>query len=513
MNGLGRVFNRAYEAGEDILGKSWPVAALALFVYAVAAFVLLTKVSLPSPLHLLVYTMAFAVMIMTFAKIELGVIGLALMMPFARPGFTIGPDKVFHVSGFNVALLGVLVVYIVRYLSDKEFASRGPMFRRSRLDPVVAIYVALITLSTLAAINLNPGWVARARILLYYKEQILYFAWFYLILTLLRSPEDVRRFAIAFGMAGMLVAILGVYTRLTGGMHGAEVMDEEVLEAGVAGGRVGGGWLGLTHANFFAAFLIMTIPIWFFISDHFKHLAHRVLAQAVTLTGFLGILFTYSRSAWGGVLGGIALMGMRDGRTFRKIVLFFILFALVGQAVALSTSGAGLFEVIALRFEQLGRSAYSGRPAIYEKVSAVVAAHPLMGVGLGVFGLHSESPWATGRRLTHAHNLVLNTVAECGLPAAAAFVALLASVFVLAVVNVRKLGGVPGYAFVAQGTFVAYFAILAQAMFVHIFMHREIGYTFFTLVAIVVALNRMVIEGRLPKPHGEEHVDTVWTSG
>jgi putative inorganic carbon (HCO3(-)) transporter len=510
MPGLTRTMHDVYEKSEGRLGTSWPIALLAIVLYAGAAFMLATRVRLPSPMHLAVYLMGVAIVVLTIAKVEWGLQGLAIMIPFSRPGFTLGADKVFHVSGLNVALVGVALVYVLRYFADKPFASKGPFLRRTSLDPAIWLFISLLTFSMLSGMNKNPTSLAKARVLLYYKEYVFYFVWFYLSVTLLRKPEDVRRYAILFAASGLFVALLGLRSRFTGGLQMTDVTEAE-LEAGAIGGRTRGGWFGLGHANVLGAFLLMTVPVWFFASAHLRKAWQRLAANFGIIIGFIGLLFTYSRSAWGGVAIGIGMLGLRDRRALLRIIVFMIIFAIAAQAIAVTTSGMGVVELIARRFEQLERSGFSGRPDIFRAGANLVRDNPLVGVGPGAFGQHSVSPSGASDKILHAHNVFLNSAAEFGLPAACIFTGLIIALMRMAWRNVGLLRRAPGYAFVAQGTFAAFFSIVVQSMFVHTFYHRETGYAFFTLTAIIVALNRVARDETLLAPSATRPSGKAWT--
>ena len=510
MGGIARSVHDAYERSEKVLGRSWFVWAFALVVYAGIAYVLLNKIRLPSPVHLIVYVMAAAILVFTTMKVEWGLLGLVLMIPFARPGFTIGELKVFHVSGFNVAVVGVWLVYIIRYFADRELAEKGPLLRRATVDVAAVIFLFLAGLSSAANLNFNPAASDQARILMRYKELILYLAWFYLVYTLLRKPADVRRFALLFGVSGILVAIVGLSARVTGAIEAAGVITEAEVEGGVAGGRTGGvgesGWFGLGHPNLFAAFLLMTMPFWFYAANHFRRFVQRAAGIFAILLGAVAILYTYARSAWGGVAISMSTLAVRDPRELRRMILFLILFAFVAQIMSVGLIGSGVVEVIQARFEQLGRSAFSMRPQIYASALEVIRERPLVGVGMAMFSRHSSTP------VLHAHNVFLSYATELGLPAAAAFVMLVGAIFAMTVRNLRT-SHIPGYGFLAQGTFVALFAVLTLSMFDHIFFDRNVGHAFFALLAIIASYDRMVRERLLPGMEAaeDEPQSALWT--
>jgi hypothetical protein len=483
---------------EREVGRQWPIWVLALFIYMLAGLVLLTRVRIPSTLHLTVFVMAAGVLMITAFRIEWGVLVLALILPFARPGISLGTLKTFHVSGFNVALVGVVMAYVLRYLADKGFAAQGPLLRKTRLDGLVLSFLVLFYLSSLVSFNYEKTTLlAATTTAVYMKETILYFMWFYLVVTILRKPDDVRRFLVAFAVAGFISSLIGMLNRVTGGAQAVTsgTLSEDLGEG--AGGRMGGaggGWLGLGHPNMFAAILLMTVPIWFFAVSHIKRGFRRLVAEFAVLNGFLGLLLTYSRSAWLGSALGIGLIGLADRKTLKWLVIFVFLFAVSAQTIILFTTGLNLTDVVVNRIMQLEESRFSGRPDIYKQTMSVIRDHPLLGVGPGGFQEHAP-PSKKGVVYHHTHNVFLQHAVNTGIPSAVIFASFWIYIIVLSVRNVRRIGQVPGYGFMALGTAAALFGLTAQALVVQIFHQRILGFAYYSLAAMVVALDRMIEDG------------------
>jgi O-antigen ligase len=504
VGGLRRGFRESWDGREDQMRRHWPVWVLALALYGFMALFLLTQVRIPSPMHLLVFAMAAAVLAVTSLRIEWGLLALAIILPFARPGITVGNPKVFHISGFNFALIGVMFAYVLRYVADARFASFGPIVRRTRLDGNIFVFSFLVLLSCLWSFNLNTARHITMGTAVFLKEHVLYLVWFYMLVTLLRKPKDLRQFAIYFAAAGLLASLFGMATRLMGGAAAitAGTMVQNLEEG--AGGRMEGGWLGLGHPNMFAALLLMTMPIWFFAVSHLKHGIRRLVAEVAVINGFLGILFTYSRSAWVGSVLGVVLVGLADRKSLKRIFLFGTIFAIVAQTVVLFTVDMNLVEVIVRRIQELETTTFSSRPYIYAATIEVIKAHPLFGVGLGAFRAHAPAT-AMGWVPSHSHNVYLAYAAEAGIPAAFFFTILVIRLLVMSVRNLRVTGRVPGYGFIALGSCGALLGLVTQTMAVQVFHQRILGFGFYALAAIVVALDRMIREGQFEELASVEH--------
>ncbi len=503
MGGLRRGFRESWDGREDQMRRHWPVWVLALALYGFMALLLLTEARIPSPMHLLVFAMATGVLAVTSLRIEWGLLALAIILPFARPGITVGNPKVFHISGFNLALIGVMFAYVLRYVADARFASFGPFVRRTRLDGNIFTFSFLVLLSCLWSFNLNTSPYITMQTALVLKEHVLYLIWFYMLVTLLRKPKDLRQFAIYFAAAGLMASLFGMTTRLMGGAAAitAGTVGQNLEEG--AGGRMEGGWLGLGHPNMFAAMLLMTMPIWFFAVSHLKHGIRRLVAEVAVINGFLGILFTYSRSAWVGSMLGVGLVGLADRKSLKRIFLFGAIFAIAAQTVVLFTLDMNLVEVVVNRIHELETTTFSSRPYIYASAIQVIKAHPLFGVGLGAFRAHAPAI-PLGWVPMHSHNVYLAYAAEAGIPAAFFFTILVIRLLAMSVRNLRAMGRVPGYGFIALGSCGALLGLVAQTMAVQIFHHRILGFGFYALAAIVVALDRMIREGQFDEIESAE---------
>ncbi len=512
LNGITQTLRDFYQRVEDFLGKSWPLSVVAILFYAVVAYVLMTRVHFPSVLHFIVYAMGASILVITLVKVEWAVLGLVAMIAFTRPGVSFGELGTFHVSGFNLALIGVWVVYLARYSVDREMAKLGPIVRKTPLDLPILIFLLLTTVSMLLGLNkvIDPkrigdvpmGVSPQMRMLLYTKEQFLYFAWFFFVVTLTRTPRDLRRLATVFALGGLLVSLVGLYGRFAGAIETVGATEAE-LESGVVGGRTAASdFLGLGHPNFFGAFLLLTLPIWFFMVDHVKGFFRRLFANVAILIGFLALLFTFSRSAWCGMLAGLLTLGLVDRRALLRFIFFLALFAVVAQGISLLYADMNVTDLVQGRFDQLRRSDFSDRPDIFKSAWDLIRANPIVGVGPGAFPWHADTGFRKGMPVLQAHNVFLTLGAEYGLPATLVWIGMLVTVGVMSVRSFRVLWRTPGYAFVVQGAYAALFAVTAQSFFVYVFADRNVGYAYYTLIAIIVIVNRFIREGQLT-PEGE----------
>lgn len=159
--------------------------------------------------------------------------------------------------------------------------------------------------------------------------------------------------------------------------------------------------------------------------------ASIVFAWAI---GWSLLLLTFSRSAWlalatSGVVAGALLV--RAGHVRRATFVAALQLAAVGAALA-------IVFVLAFHSFLIGRV----RPSTPEDIDSVaergdmmslavemIGAHPLTGVGAANFGVASR--FLLGYPLDWVHNVPLLVTSELGLPGLVAFVAMIASLFVV----------------------------------------------------------------------------------
>lgn len=160
-----------------------------------------------------------------------------------------------------------------------------------------------------------------------------------------------------------------------------------------------------------------------------------VLYAAIIL--FIAILMTHSR---GGLIVAILAIAVfaacATGSAFnRKAALFGMLGIALFACVLFAIAGGSTSH----RFAKIG-SAAAERMEIFRLTADAIGDAPLLGTGLGTFSdiFAAYRTEALLPRIDFAHNSFLENALEMGLPAAVAFYAGLAILFVLFVVGLRR---------------------------------------------------------------------------
>ena len=168
-----------------------------------------------------------------------------------------------------------------------------------------------------------------------------------------------------------------------------------------------------------------------------SHLALAAACGATTAALLMGIIMSWSRGAWLGMIaGGVVVIALRSRRSaslaIGALVVLMLLFAAFGTG--------WLPEIISGRISDLGN--YTGGPdparteitdanfAVLERLAHWRAGqrmfedHPWLGVGIGNYGAaygdYALPHWYLP--LGHAHNVFINFLAEVGVIGVTAFI-------------------------------------------------------------------------------------------
>ena len=230
------------------------------------------------------------------------------------------------------------------------------------------------------------------------------------------------------------------------------------------------------------------------------HLALALVCAGTALALAAGIVMSWSRGGWLGLIAGLlAVAGLRSRRTAAVTAAGLALLVMI-----LAAGGAGwLPGPIAARVGDLGGYVAGPNPARTEITDAnfsvlerlahwqagqrMFDAHPWLGVGIGNYGVNYPTyalpHWYIS--LGHAHNIFLNFLAETGIIGFAAFVAFWLGTAGLAWrIALRSTGY---RAALAIGVLGAWFYLSVHSMFDNLFVaHMQLQMAL--LLAALVAL-------------------------
>ncbi len=324
-----------------------------------------------------------------------------------------GPLFVFPRERWLWALLAVPLVWLGRGLIGL------PWLRRSPIDLALAVLLVWALLGTLRLPEIGPS-----------IEKLAGFVYgiivFYAILEAARRPRRLKAGIAVFLALSLIVAVVGTLSRRK--IENMKVIDSqkvfsslptvdmkiERVEEGVNPNPLGGTLL------LFVPLGLALVPSVLKRRDRFVPEKIRfpvvILVLFVVAVDFAAILFARSFGAWAALLFSLLILG-RKKRAFKALL------------------GIGLIAAASIFWLKIDRPVFktdnSLRGTLVESISSrfsiwasgieAVREEPLFGVGLDRFRLGEGIDYNLG----HAHNQFLHTAAEMGIPALAAYLAIL----------------------------------------------------------------------------------------
>ena len=167
------------------------------------------------------------------------------------------------------------------------------------------------------------------------------------------------------------------------------------------------------HPGHYGAALTLLIPFALVGVQGARRKAAAAAYSLAAAAGTLALILTYARAAWI-AFAVSALFALSSWRARA--------FALVGAVVLAAPFSAKIVDRVVN-----GDYGNEARTGIWAQALSIIREHPLTGVGVRNFPFHAGPIDTTqlAAQPPHAHNLLLNTAAELGVPAAAALAGLL----------------------------------------------------------------------------------------
>ena len=427
------------------------------------------------------------------AAITLGV--LILIRPavgLAAVALAIPLGNFVQLAGPGMNGVDVLVALTVTGWLARGIADRRIIFRRPPLAWSLLIFVWCAALSLTQATSWREGlpeWFKWAE-----------FAALYLVATQVLDRRSATWTLVALFAAGALQAVLGTYQFINQAGPEAFIIQERFMRAHGTFGQPNpyAGYLGYL----FPVAASLTLSAF----DRWRrgrepiHLALAAACGAMTGALLMGIIMSWSRGAWLGVLAGsFVVIALRSRRSATLAVS-----ALIGLTLFVAAFGTGWMPgIIASRINDLG--SYIGGPdparteitdanfAVLERLAHWRAGqrmfedHPWLGVGIGNYGAaygdYALPHWYLP--LGHAHNAFINFLAEIGVIGFAAFI-----VFWLGVAWLAGRAATSGDAYAAAlgiGILGAWAYLSVHSLFDNLFVqHSQLQLAL--LLGILVAL-------------------------
>lgn len=262
----------------------------------------------------------------------------------------------------------------------------------------------------------------------------------------------------------------------------------------------------LGNPTFFAAYLVILIPISINLFLENKSLAVRVILGLLSGLMYLCLLFTYTRAAWLGLMVAVAidvllLVGLIGFRYISKtratlyagiMAVFLVLLTVV--AMYQSPASMGVKQRLASSF-QTQEASNVQRIVIWKDALTMFKAHPAFGVGVGCFEVNSKYMppqfYSTGSGVIvdHSHNELLEQAAETGVVGVALFL-WLCGTCIWMVVRVMRNSNDDYRRYLAGGLLCGLIAFMIQNMAGLTMRYTFGGMLFWMALAIIAVIER-----------------------
>jgi O-antigen ligase len=377
------------------------------------------------------------------------------------------------VGPFNIDASAVIMVVAGLSWAARATKSGGWRWRTKRLDVAVAVFAAATVLSVAVATGLfhqQPVGLSLA---------LSAFLVFFLASRTPQTTIDVWLIVGALISATLVQATSTAFGVLTKSL----VVSEDT--------RVSA---DLADPNHFAGILVLVCLLVIAVGIGYRQVWAGIPTALASLVLCAVLLATLSRSAWLGLLAGVVLLFclLPERRPQIAAIAGFVTVVLLVAGLAgpvaarLAPHPTGPWEMLASRWR------------VWTAALAMIADHPIFGVGLDKFGAYYPYYSVRPAVVEHAHNLFLNIFAERGIFGLLSFTNVVVAYF-LTVGNVlRRANTGPLRAF-SVGLIASFGGYLVHSLFETSYLDSRVLFLVWILIGLAAALPN-VTSSAMPVP-------------
>ena len=304
--------------------------------------------------------------------------------------------------------------------------------------------------------------------------------------------QDVRRLATTVSLLGAVVCA----TSLRAASHLQAVRGGQQVDNRLQG--------TFTEPNQFGTFSAVVLMVSVGLLLGARSRGERLRSAACALLALAALGLALSRGAWIGTVLATGLLLFLLPNARRLLVLVAVPLLLLGVALGALQPDRPEVQVLRDRFSTFGDvngNPYDNRPSIWREGRREVVDSPLLGQGPGQFPVVSTRSASASQQVAaqHAHDVLLTTSAELGLPAAAMLVAFTLRMLAVVRRTVRRLAGT-GEASLVAGCAAALTVVVGQGV-VDFELRNSVILALLSLVAgIVLSAARLAAVPRPREP-------------
>ncbi len=403
-------------------------------------------------------------------RIEIGLLALLLTLPLDVYGRVI--TSPVTVTAFHLVLLVVLAAWYLRLLTEGR-----EWLRPSTLDISMGVIILAAFWSLPNSLNQGATVFSIVRLIGLWAFCLVY-------TNGIRDAGQLRRVWTVFGLTGLVIGALAVLQAAVPGLQFGLVTDVMAVGGGIALRRPS---VFFDDPNYLGGFLSICSVTALALLMHARSKRWALGWSAVAVASGLGLIVTFSRSAWVGAAAGLVAAVVMAPQRWRKHMV------VAGLVLVIAVSAAAPSQVVS-RVRSIGdvNSDTSIATRYYMLFSAVdiIQDYWVWGTGLTAFEyayVNYRLP-GTLTSVTKPHQLPLAMWAEMGIAGLAAEVTLVL-MLVLTYWRRRPQGWTPWEAAALAGTIT----LLPQIMFQY--------YLYFEYLWLMLALG--VVATRLARASEE----------
>ena len=375
---------------------------------------------------------------------------------FLREPFVGGVKWEYGVIGIYAIDL-LLLVCVMWFLTEAFF------FKKYQIPNIKYQISDLILLVFLFWAGVSIFWASDQMLASYFFMKLLLASGLFFVVRLIEV--DMKKVVFVLLVAGVLQSGIGIAQFLSQQSIDSSMLGMSAYDASTAGssvlkidsGRFLRAYGTFPHPNILGGFLgvILVLCISYYVFCIKYERSWKCVTEIVTILSgmliiFLGLILTFSRTAWMGVVLGIATLAIysnfsnvtREQRSRFRVTFFQVLGVLVMAGVVFVGI---LHEQIFPRFDTKAierEGSVSERIISLQDAERLIAEHPIIGVGggdfttaiiekgeMGIMGERGETGSRPVWSIQPAHNVFVLILSELGIVGLVLFVLFLVSLF------------------------------------------------------------------------------------
>jgi len=270
------------------------------------------------------YTDVFVVLGIVFGAIGFfgGIIGFVVALGGVFGGLLVlhrVEVGIFTASFFapilpTMLIIGLAGLTIVSFGLKWIFSGKTTV-KFSYIDLFVVIFAAVVAFGLVVTYNFSSSLPVAA-------VYLLFITFYFVVKNTINTREKLLAAVATIATSGLLVALFGIYQRITGNFG----MTASWIDSGMFG-TVDRIYSTLENPNVLGGYLIFIVIISFAMLYYYKDTFHKLVALGIFGIAGLCIIFTHSRGAWLGLLVAVAVFALVRERRLIWLGIIGLIFA------------------------------------------------------------------------------------------------------------------------------------------------------------------------------------------